>query len=123
MNRAVKMLCDELNIEIREFTVTGIKLDSLFAHKWYLGTDDPLDADLAKEKIDEYLKILNDDYRVERIAAIKDVFVEVLPSQAFSTWMKIHNKEGGANKFPRVLKKDQPAAWEKYLADYNFRKS
>jgi hypothetical protein len=122
MNRAVKMLCDELNIEIREFTVTGIKYDSLWAHKWYLGTDDPLDPAVAKAKIDEYLKILNDDYRVERIAAIKDVFVEVLPSSAFSTWMKIHNKEGGANKFPRVLKKGLPAEWEKYLTDYNFRK-
>jgi hypothetical protein len=123
MSRAIKMLCDELNVEIREFTVTGIKHDSMWAHKWYLGTDDQLDAVVAKEKIDEYLKILNDDYRVERIAAIKDVFVEILPSQAFSTWMKIHNKEGGANKFPRVLKKDLPAEWEKFLVDYNFKKA
>jgi hypothetical protein len=121
MSRAVKMLCDELNIEIREFTVAGIKHDSMFAHKWYLGTDDPLDAEVARVKIDEYLKVLNDDYRVERIAAIKDVFLEVLPSQAFSTWMKVHNKEGGANKFPRVLKKDQPAAWEKFLIDHHFK--
>jgi hypothetical protein len=123
MNRAVKSLCDEMNIDIREFTVTGIKHESLFAHKWYLGTDDPLDATLAKEKIDECLKILNDDYRVERIAAIKDVFVEVLPSKAFSTWMKIHNKEGGANKFPRVIKNDLAVEWEKYLVDYNFKNS
>jgi len=123
MNRAVKMLSDELNVEICEFTVTGIKHEGLFAHKWYLGTDDPLDAGLARGKIDEYLKILNDDYRVERIAAIKDVFVEVLPSQAFATWMKIHNKEGGANKFPRVLKKDLPGEWEKYLVDFKFKKS
>jgi hypothetical protein len=36
--------------------------------------------------------------------------------------MKIQHKEGGANKFPRVMKKDQHAAWEKYLADYNFGK-
>jgi len=35
--------------------------------------------------------------------------------------MKIHGKEGGANKFPRVLKKDQPAAWEQYLKEYNFK--
>jgi hypothetical protein len=122
MSRAVKMLCDELNVEIREFTVAGIKHDSMWAHKWYLGADDELDPDVAKEKIDEYLKILNDDYRVERIAAIKEVFLEVLPSAAFSTWMKIHNKEGGANKFPRVLKKDLPAEWEKFLLDYNFKK-
>lgn len=123
MSRAVKMLCDELNVEIREFTVAGIKHDSLFAHQWYLGTDDPLDPELARQKIDEYLKILNDDYRVERIAAIRDVFLEVLPSKAFSTWMKVHDKEGGANKFPRVLKKDQPAAWEKFLVEYNFKKT
>jgi hypothetical protein len=121
MSRAVKMLCDELNVEIREFTVAGLKYDSMWAHKWYLGTDHPLDAKVARDKIDEYLKVLNDDYRVERIAAIKEVFVEVLPSAAFATWMKVHNKEGGANKFPRVLKKDLPAEWEKFLTDHNFK--
>ena len=123
MSRAVKMLCDDFNIEVREFTVAGIKHDNMFAHKWYLGTDDLLDPALAREKIDEYLKILNDDYRVERIAAIKDVFVEVLPSKAFSNWMKIHNKEGGANKFPRVLKRDQHTDWVDYLEEYQFKKT
>jgi hypothetical protein len=121
MSRAVKMLCDELNVEIREFTVAGIKYGTLFAHKWYLGTDDELNPELAKEKIDEYLKILNDDYRVERIAAIKEVFLEVLPSSAFALWMKVHGKEGGANKFPRVLKKDQSDKWEKFLKENNFK--
>jgi len=121
MSRAIKMLCDDLNVDIREFTVAGIKHGTLFAHKWYLGTDSPLDATVARDKIDEALKILNDDYRVERIAAIKDVFVEILPAAAFSQWMKIHGKEGGANKFPRVLKKDQPAEWEKYLKEFQFK--
>ena len=41
------------------------------------------------EKIDGYLKVLNDDYRVERIAAVTDVFLEILPPNAFSNWMKI----------------------------------
>ncbi len=120
MNMAVKMLSDELNVEIREFTVAGIEYDTMFAHKWFLGTDENLDPNVAKEKIDEYLKVLNDDYRVERIAAIKEVFVEVLPSEAFSRWMKIHNKEGGANKFPRVLKKNQLKEWEEYLREHKY---
>jgi len=119
MNQAVKLLSDELNVEIREFTVAGIQYDSMFAHRWYLGTDDDIDPQLAKEKIDEQLKILNDDYRVERIAAIKDIFVEVLPSAVFANWMKIHGKEGGANKFPRVLKKHQFDEWKHYLKEYN----
>ena len=118
MSRAVKMLSDELNIEIREFTVAGIKYHSMFAHRWYLGTDDPLDPVVAREKIDEYLKILNDDYRVERVAAIREVFLEVLPSDVFAGWMKMHGKEGGANKFPRVIKGDYLNKWEEYLKEY-----
>ena len=121
MNRAISMFSDEFNVEIREFTVAGISHGNMFAHRWYLGTDDEIDSDVAKEKIDEYLKVLNDDYRVERIAAIKDVFVEILPSCAFSTWMKVHGKEGGANKFPRVLNKEQLFEWETYLKKTNFQ--
>jgi len=115
MNRAIELLEDECNCEVREFTVTGIKYSSMFAHKWYLGTDSEIDADLAKEKIDGYLKTLNDDYRVERIAAIKDVIVEVIPIQVFYDWMKLKGKEGGQNKFPRVLKDKQLKEWVEYL--------
>ncbi len=119
MNRAVQMLGEELNVEIREFTVAGIKHGSLFAHKWFLGTDDSLDPGIASKKIDNYLKTLNDDYRVERIAAIKDIFVEIIPSKIFFQWMKDHGKEGAQNKFPRVLKSKQLQEWEEYIYKFN----
>jgi len=115
MNRAIKKLQDEFNIEIDEFTVAGIRYDSMFAHKWFLGTDDNINPQIARDKIDEYLKSLNDDYRVERIAAIKNVIVEIYPTKVFFEWMKIHGKEGGANKFPRVLKKEQLTEWDDFL--------
>ena len=118
MTRAIEMLENELNVEIREFTVAGIEYDSMFAHQWYLGCDDPLDPQLARKKLDEYLKVLNDDYRVERIAAIREVFVEVLPSKIFAEWMKLKGKEGGANKFPRVLKKKIHLEWKDYLMNF-----
>jgi hypothetical protein len=118
MNMAVKMLQEEFNIEIREFTVAGFRHGGMFAHKWYLGTDDQIDPDIAAKKIDEYLKVLNDDYRVERIAAVTDVSLEILPPKAFSNWMKIHGKEGGANKFPRVLKGEKYSQWEEYLIKF-----
>jgi len=118
MNHAIKLLQDELNIKINEFTVTGIRHGSLFAHKWYLGTNDPLDAIVAARKIDDYLKSLNDDYRIERLEAIQNVSTEVLPLQIFYGWMKDHGKEGGAHKFPRVLKKDQIGQWEAYLDSF-----
>ena len=74
---------------------------------------------LQGTKIDDYLKVLNDDYRVERLEAIRDVFVEVLPSKVFSDWMKKKGKEGGANKFPRVLKKTLHSEWKAYLQEYH----
>lgn len=118
MNRAVEMMCQDLNVDVREFTVTGIKHDSMFAHKWFLGTDDDLDPKEAGSLIDEHLKLLNDDYRVERIAAIKDVIVEVLPGKVFYQWMKEHGKEGAQNKFPRVVKSRQLDEWEQFIKDF-----
>ncbi len=120
MTRAIEMVENDLNVEIREFTVVGIEYESLFAHKWYLGSDNEFDSSLARKKIDEYLKILNDDYRVERIEAIKEVFVEILPMKAFTGWMKMKGKEGGAHKFPRVLNRKMYLEWEEYLKDSNY---
>ncbi len=116
MNRAVKMLQDEFNIKINEFTVTGIRSGSMFAHKWYLGSDASLDPLIAAAKLDEYLSVLNDDYRVERLEAIREVYAEILPLQVFYDWMKKKGKEGGAFKFPRVLKEAQRADWEAHIA-------
>jgi len=119
LTRAIQMLEEELNVEVCEFTVAGVRYGSMFAHKWWIGSDDAMDADVVRNKLDEYLKLLNDDYRVERIAAIREVLVEVLPCSVFAEWMKIRGKEGGANKFPRVLKKDLLNEWEAYLKEHH----
>jgi hypothetical protein len=118
MNRAVKMLQDELNIKINEFSVSGMRYGSLFGHKWYLGTDNPVDPVMAAEKLDGYLKVLNDDYRIERLEAIREIKAEIVPLQAFYDWMKALGKEGGAHKFPRVLKNQQLNSWEDHLRKY-----
>ena len=115
MNKALELVAAELNINIQEFTVTGVPHGTLFAHHWYLGTDDKTDADLIREKLDKHLKILNDDYAVERNSALKEVFVDVLPLKAFYGWMESKGKVGGQNKFPRVLKSTQLEDWRSYL--------
>lgn len=123
MNRAIQMLEEQLNVAIPEFTVEGIKCQSMFAHKWYLGIagdHKTFDPEILKTQLDQNLKDLNDDYRVERIAAIRDVIVEPLPLELFYQYLKILGKEGGQNKFPRVIKKDSLTKWEAFL-DSNFR--
>lgn len=124
MNRAVQLLEEQMNISFPEFTVAGIRHESMFAHKWYLGVNSEisgLDISAIRERIDQNLKDLNDDYRVERIAAIRDVMVEVLPLPLFYDYMKQMGKEGGQNKFPRVIKNEKLTQWEQFL-DNNHRK-
>jgi len=115
MNKAIEMVSEELDISINEFVVSGIKYGSLFAHKWYIGSDNPISETVLKAKLDEKLKILNDDYRVERISALKDVLVEIIPPRYFYNWMKQLGKVGAQNKFPRVMKKQQFDEWEKFI--------
>ncbi|MCX6290247.1 MAG: GH3 auxin-responsive promoter family protein [Bacteroidetes bacterium] len=115
MNKAIESLSQEFNIEIPEFTVAGIPYEGTFAHKWFLGTHADIDKNLLKKKLDDKLKELNDDYEVERRSALKDVFVELVPSEKFYQFMSAKGKLGGQNKFPRVMKGAQLEEWERFL--------
>jgi hypothetical protein len=120
MNKAVDTVARKLGINIREFTVAGFKYENLFAHRWYIGCDDPnVDPQLVKQIIDETLSEINDDYAVERTSALKEVFVEILPNEVFYDYMKSIGKDGAMNKFPRVLKNGKLAEWEAYLQKQN----
>ena len=116
MNKALELACEELGITSKEFTVAGIPHGSLFAHHWYVGSDDKVDKKVLRDKIDQHLKELNDDYAVERSAALKDVHVDVLPVQIFYDWMQSKGKIGGQNKFPRVIKGAQLEDWKSFIA-------
>ncbi len=117
MNKAVEQLSREFNIEIPEYTVAGISYEGAFAHKWFLGTNADVNRDLLKQKLDATLKALNDDYEVERRSALKDVFVELVPSEKFYQFMSGKGKMGGQNKFPRVMKAAQLEEWESFLKE------
>lgn len=115
MNRAIEMASEELNISIPEFTVAGVPHGSFFAHEWYVATDDKVDAIQLAELIDAKLKLLNDDYEVERKHALKAVTVNVLSEQIFMDFMNSKGKVGGQHKFPRVVKGKMLEDWKKFL--------
>lgn len=115
LNNAVDAASKHFNITIKEFTVTGIPHSPLFAHQWYIGTDDEIDEAELGRFIDKKLHELNDDYAVERRHALKNVFCKVLPTASFLDYMKSKGKVGGQNKFPRVLKGAHQAEWESYI--------
>lgn len=115
MNKAVKKTAEQLGICIKEYTVAGIPYQSMFAHRWFLGVEGDVNSSDIKEVLDNNLKELNDDYKTERISALKDIFVNVLPVEQFYKYLKSKGKEGGQHKFPRVIKKNQLEEWEKFL--------
>lgn len=115
MNRALQLATEEMNVSIPEYTVAGVPHGSFFAHHWYVASDDPVDADLLCKKIDAHLKILNDDYAVERNSALKEVKLDVLPENTFMDFLASKGKVGGQHKFPRVLKGSMLQDWETFL--------
>ena len=118
MNQAIKLVSNELNVVINEYCVMGVPYEGLFAHKWFIGTNKAVSAAVLKEKLDGHLKILNDDYAVERKHALKEVVVEVLPNTAFIEFLASKNKLGGQSKFPRVLKGKLLNEWLVFLETY-----
>ncbi len=117
MTRAVQLSSEELNISIPEFTVAGVPHGSFFAHNWYLACNDIVDAAVLRQKIDDHLKLLNDDYAVERKSALKDITVTVLKENSFMEFMQLTGKVGGQHKFPRVLKGKLLQDWQQFLSN------
>ncbi len=119
MNKAIELVSEELNFDVREFTVIGEPSRSLFGHRWYVGTDDQVNEEHLAQLLDQRLCELNDDYKVERQHALKDFSVHVLSTNLFYHWLKQQGKEGGQHKFPRVLKNEKAADWKNFLSQIN----
>lgn len=115
MNKAIQLVSEEFNISIPEFTVVGFPYESFFAHRWYVATNDTVDSDLLQKRIDENLRMLNDDYATERDSALKAVFLEVLPEEKFMKFMELKGKLGSQHKFPRVMKGKMLEEWNRFL--------
>jgi len=115
MNEAVEMVEKELNIDIREFTVSGVELDDgKFAHKWYVGCEPYVPSEQIAQLLDAKLRAVNDDYSTERDSVL-GMQVETITPHLFYEWFESRGKMGGQNKIPRVMKKDLFAEWEAFV--------
>jgi hypothetical protein len=117
MNKAIELVSQEFNISIPEFAVIGFPYENFFAHKWYVACNDAVDADVLIKRIDEHVCRLNDDYAVERGAALKEIFIQILPEEVFMNFMKAEGKLGSQHKFPRVLKGKMLEDWKAFLGN------
>ncbi len=116
MNKTICHISNTLGISIPEFTVIGIPYQDFFAHHWYIASNEPINEVQLSIMIDNYLKSINDDYAVERVAALKNVFVTILPESIFMSFLKMQGKIGSQNKFPRVLKGKRAQDWLQFVS-------
>jgi hypothetical protein len=115
MNKAIELVSEELNISIPEYTVVGFPYQGMFAHKWYIASNDGCDTEDLKNRIDQHLRKLNDDYSTERDSALKEIFLEKLPEEKFMKFMELKGKLGSQHKFPRVMKGKMLEEWNRFL--------
>lgn len=117
MARAVRDASKFFNASLPEFTVAGVPDGSLFAHHWFVACEENIDSSALMEKIDEVLCSINDDYRVERKNAIKNLKINVVHPDLFIDWLASQGKSGAQVKFPKVLKKYQYESFLNFLKE------
>ena len=112
---AIQHLNQLFHLDLVEYTVSGEKHESHFAHKWYLATNKPVDKKKICTAIDEYLKTNNDDYSVQRTALLNNISVELVQKGSFYGWLHSRGKMNGQAKIPCVLSEDLKHSWLEYL--------
>jgi len=117
MSRAIRETSDFFNLSLPEFTVAGIPDGSMFAHHWFIACEQSFDSKLILKKLDEVLCSINDDYRVERKHAIKNLKITLIHPDLFVEWLALQGKSGAQVKFPKVLKKYQYESFSAFLKE------
>lgn len=117
MNEALREIEEKRGVSIPEFTMSAVKKEEKFIHRWYLGLD--TEKELAPEKIsaelDEILQNNNKSYRGARKKALAGVEVKIIPKDLFYAWSEQEKKKGGQIKTPRMMKEEQFENWESFV--------
>ena len=115
MNQAIYKISQELNVSIKEFTVSALEEEGKFRHSWYIGCETMISADIILPLLDEELNRVNDDYCAERKSVLGEPVIKVIPISIFYKWQEKQGKMGGQNKFPRVMKSSIFKEWESFV--------
>jgi hypothetical protein len=120
MNTGLLEVAQKYGLQLPEFTVKALKIDTHFEHHWFVGyIGEPPPKAAAAEitaALDEALCRINDDYATERKDnLLRQTQLTFLPLHTFFDWQAKHGKAGGQVKFPRVLTDAQFADWLEYI--------
>lgn len=117
MNEALIEIEKQFNISIPEFTISAVKVNNKYIHRWYLGVEEVTDVseNVIANALDEILKSNNKSYVSARQKALTGVDVRLVPKDFFYDWAEKDKKKGGQIKTPRVMKDEQFQNWEQFV--------
>ena len=117
MNDAVKEMEKKFSIAIPEFTVSAVKEEGEYIHKWYLGVEGQADEKELATALDNALKEANKNYAVARQKALKGVEVVAISPEIFYEWSAANKKKGGQVKMEKVMQEEKFSEWEKFVQE------
>ncbi len=117
MVKALEKLESNYGTNIQEFTVSAVRCNEGYIHRWYLGCKDVLNIEEKEvaSQLDKMLQEMNKNYKVARTKALKDVEVKIIPVKIFYDWAEVLNKKGGQTKVPRVMMENLFRQWEDFV--------
>lgn len=117
MDRAMQQLEEEFGCDIKEYTVSAVRENAEYRHRWYIGLADgdaPDQSEIAV-RLDEILQQNNKNYKVARTKALKYVEAKVISAELFTEWTEETKQKGGQVKIPKVMKEQEFKEWENYV--------
>jgi len=116
MDEAMRMTGVQMDLHISEYTAYATVGETL-RHVWYVAVDRDVAADELAEVLDSMFMEINDDYAAVRLRSLEKPQVRIVARKKFNGFLASQGKEGGQNKFPRVMKQEQLMAWKHFLGE------
>lgn len=106
-DRALAKTCNELNVEVAEYTVAPIFMEGREkgAHEWIVEfTKEPENLTSFRDRLDLNLQELNSDYEAKRFnnMTLNQLKLNKARKGLFYDWLKDNDKLGGQHKVPRL---------------------
>ncbi len=121
LQKGTKYIEDRYGVMIPEFTVSGIKSENKYTHRWYMGLDhsnkklSELDTESVRNELDSYFKEHLKSYNEARNNNLTAPEVFLVRDEQFYNYTEELSGRGGQTKIPRVMNEEKLEHFEIFL--------
>jgi len=103
LDRAILETAESESISVNEYSVAAVRNENNeYIHQWIVVSDQSVNEEQFREKLDQSLKDANKNYGVARSKALKGIKVKAISKQRYHEYLENRKKKGGQIKTPKV---------------------